>query len=329
MKEAQKYLADYINERINKRNEAIKSDNRYKAVPQQPFKNTDQWVNLAIRKIMMEATEGGYAKVAWTTGEQQSERYNLRKQIDWVEYEKVPGGTIQLVYLQEAEHSYPKNDLSDYFGKEVANKIISGEGKALGRGIMQLKDLEVGGEGMKGFYNKILPSQANKLGKQFGAKVEVIEIDGLGQQLALPVTEKMIDSTDEGMPLFRRADNLMDNADNFKDNVKDYNAFLNKALNNAADKQALIDKSRSEGLSSLPKVIEQYLAEIDNPAELEAIKNELRVDMPDEAMRYLLWRNANPNDGSVAWRAKESMKMQELDPNVLFRRGLIPLPNAF
>ena len=130
---------------------------------------------------------------------------------------------------------------------------------------------------------------------------------------------------------FRRgnADNLMDNADNFKDNVKDYNAFLNNALNNAADKQALIDKARSEGLSSLPKVIEQYLAEIDNPAELEAIKNELRVDMPDEAMRYLLWRNANPNDGSVAWRAKESMKMQELDPNVLFRRGLMPLPNAF
>ena len=78
----------------------------------------------------------------------------------------------------------------------------------------------------------------------FGAKIEVIkEIDGLGQQLALPVTEKMIDSTDEGMPLFRRADNLMDNADNFKDNVKDYNAFLNNALNNASvDKQVPIDK---------------------------------------------------------------------------------------
>ena len=57
----------------------------------------------------MEATEGGYDKVAWTTGEQQSERYDLSKQIDWVEYEKVPfGGTIRLVYLQEAEHSYPK-----------------------------------------------------------------------------------------------------------------------------------------------------------------------------------------------------------------------------
>ena len=142
---------------------------------------------------------------------------------------------------------------------------------------------------------------------------------------------KVAKASDKSDIRFRRgnADNLMDNADNFKDNVKDYNAFLNNALNNTTNKQALIDKARSEGLSSLPKVIEQYLAEIDNPAELEAIKNELRVDMPDEAMRYLLWRNANPNDGSVAWRAKESMKMQELDPNVLFRRGSIPLPNAF
>ena len=33
------------------------------------------------------------------------------------------------------------------------------------------QDLKVGGEGMKGFYDKIVPEAANKLGKQFGAKV--------------------------------------------------------------------------------------------------------------------------------------------------------------
>ena len=32
-------------------------------------------------------------------------------------------------------------------------------------------DLKVGGEGMKGFYDKIIPDAANKLGKQWGAKV--------------------------------------------------------------------------------------------------------------------------------------------------------------
>ena len=32
-------------------------------------------------------------------------------------------------------------------------------------------DLKVGGEGMKGFYDKIVPDAANKLGKPWGAKV--------------------------------------------------------------------------------------------------------------------------------------------------------------
>ena len=34
----------------------------------------------------------------------------------------------------------------------------------------------VGGEGMKGFYDKIIPDAANKLGKQWGAKVEDTKI---------------------------------------------------------------------------------------------------------------------------------------------------------
>ena len=38
-------------------------------------------------------------------------------------------------------------------------------------------DLKVGGEGMKGFYDKIVPEVANKLGKQFGAKVQSTKID--------------------------------------------------------------------------------------------------------------------------------------------------------
>jgi hypothetical protein len=38
-------------------------------------------------------------------------------------------------------------------------------------------DLKVGGEGMRGFYDKIVPDLANKLGKQFGAKVGETKID--------------------------------------------------------------------------------------------------------------------------------------------------------
>ena len=40
-----------------------------------------------------------------------------------------------------------------------------------------VQDLKVGGEGMKGFYDKIVPEVANKLGKQFGAKVQSTKIE--------------------------------------------------------------------------------------------------------------------------------------------------------
>jgi hypothetical protein len=37
-------------------------------------------------------------------------------------------------------------------------------------------DLKVGGEGMKGFYDKILVDFANKFGKKYGANVEDVSI---------------------------------------------------------------------------------------------------------------------------------------------------------
>ena len=82
-------------------------------------------------------------------------------------------------------------------------------------------DLKVGGEGMKGFYDKILPDAANKIGKPFGASVASTEIDtaeptSYSQTWGrpeheplkvpyLPVTAPMRESVmQEGQPLFKR-----------------------------------------------------------------------------------------------------------------------------
>ena len=37
-------------------------------------------------------------------------------------------------------------------------------------------DLELGGEGMKGFYDKIIPDYLNTFGKQYGAQVETFVV---------------------------------------------------------------------------------------------------------------------------------------------------------
>nr|HPL79798.1 PLxRFG domain-containing protein [Burkholderiaceae bacterium] len=60
--------------------------------------------------------------------------------------------------------------LPDYVGKEVAQRIIDGSGERLRTGETMLSglDLKVGGEGMRAFYNKIVPSVAKDVLKKLG-----------------------------------------------------------------------------------------------------------------------------------------------------------------
>ena len=52
------------------------------------------------------------------------------------------------------------------FGKEIARKIINGEE----RGTIEGDGLELGGEGMKGFYDRMIPSWLNKYAKKWGGE---------------------------------------------------------------------------------------------------------------------------------------------------------------
>ena len=67
---------------------------------------------------------------------------------------------------------------------------------------MRGPDLQVGGEGMKGFYDNILPKSLEKLGKKFDAKVGKTEMDGV-EVWAMDITPKMRESVvSKGQPLF-------------------------------------------------------------------------------------------------------------------------------
>lgn len=170
--------------------EAIKSLEQVglKKVPDAPFKKT--WQELALKRIVREAAEKGYDKVAWTTGEQQAERYDLSKQIKEIRYHKYPKGLqdSEPSYLVQvfdrtnekvSANTYKESQLETVVGKELAQKIANGEGnrsKNIDKGVSSKAlsglDLKIGGEGMKGFYDKILVDAANKLVKKYGGKVE-------------------------------------------------------------------------------------------------------------------------------------------------------------
>ena len=169
------------------------------AVPDAPFKKT--WHELGFKRMLAHAVEGGYDRVTWTTGERQSERYDLSKKLDRVEYRREDTGTEKeewyevVAYDKEGETVYAGDELTldtveEVVGKEVAEKIQKGEGEGTWpRGLRRRRlhpdfgewralkglDLEVGGEGMKGFYDKMLPAFAAKYGKKHGATVSTVE----------------------------------------------------------------------------------------------------------------------------------------------------------
>ena len=154
------------------------------AVPDAPFKKN--WHELMLKRMLKYAATNGYDGVSWTPGEEQASRYDLSKQIDHIDYRKTPDGKYSLAPVDKngegvdlPKESFTAEELPDVIGKEVAQKIVNGEGKP-GGGRMTLSnlDLKIGGSGMKGFYDKIIPDAANKLGKQWGAKVGEVNLGG-------------------------------------------------------------------------------------------------------------------------------------------------------
>jgi hypothetical protein len=71
-------------------------------VPAAPFvQKTEAWLALALKRMIRYAAEHGYDRVAWTTGEQQAERYDLSKHVSaigWTKQERYPGTTHLTVF---------------------------------------------------------------------------------------------------------------------------------------------------------------------------------------------------------------------------------------
>lgn len=153
-------------------------------VPSAPFvTKTDAWVALSLKRMIRWAADHGFDRVAWTTGEQQANRYDLSKQVDDVLYTKNSDGTFNLaanigMNRRSLASNVKPSDLERYVGKEIAKKIIDGKGvaneaaDAFGKQYTQTAlsglDLKVGGEGMHSFYDQIVPKVANEVLKKMG-----------------------------------------------------------------------------------------------------------------------------------------------------------------
>ena len=188
-----------------------------KLIAPAPFVNkTEGWLNLTLKRVLAMAVEGGYDKVAFVNGEQSADRYRLSQQIS------------RILLLENGEfQAFDKNDelvksqkitdpeeLTPLIGKDVVQKLINQEIENItvkelnfreiargnpntfaGRQLTGI-DLDIGGQGMKTFYNQIVPNAAKALIKKLGSKLELVEFsdrDGesryvMDANFSLPVT---------------------------------------------------------------------------------------------------------------------------------------------
>lgn len=182
--------------------------------PVAPFEKN--WHELAMKRILRFAAENGYDKVAWTTGEQQAKRYDIGKEIDHIvktdenTYEVYPTSGLMMtlefdengMYADEYDREYNGKSMSDIFGKDLAKRLkempvdetLQGDG------------LRVGYDGMKGFYDEILPRFMQKYGKKWGVQVGEVTMpqleDGYQTMHAIDITDAMRESVLEGQPMF-------------------------------------------------------------------------------------------------------------------------------
>jgi hypothetical protein len=183
-------VADTI-DRLNEL-EADRAQRPYQGdrVPNAPFKTT--WPALVMKRMIKFAVDNGFDRVAWSPGELHADRYNLSKHISRVEYDQSPnnpeGGNFK-AFDQDGFaviNRYAKTaELPDIIGKAAADKLLARnpEGDKITqassiRRTLRGLDLKVGGEGMTGFYDDILPRTVQKIVGKYGAKVGRSEVRG-------------------------------------------------------------------------------------------------------------------------------------------------------
>ena len=167
-----------------------------RGVPAGPFvQNTDAWASLAVKRIMKMAVDGGYDKVAFVNGEQSADRYDLSKQVKYIQWNpgyianrrlitledisgKEIGLTVQDGIVVDSSIGADGKPLDEVLGKDVADKIRNADSGSL-RGL----DLQVGSEGMKAFYNTIIPNIAKDVIRKLGGgKMETVPIGKTWEQ---------------------------------------------------------------------------------------------------------------------------------------------------
>ena len=201
-------------------------------VPNAPFKAS--WPALVMKRMIRWAVDNGYTKIAWTTGEEQADRYNLSSVVEGIDATLLPDGRYRVNPLkraaaqaiiangmaEEGSDSVPimtSEQMRQAFGENISAQLVAGaqtEGEPFR--LEGVENLRVGGEGMKAFYDRNLVNITNDLIKKHGVKVGKISFtpedplaqvpfqgDTRGDNHGFEINDKLAEAAAGGFPLFQ------------------------------------------------------------------------------------------------------------------------------
>lgn len=182
--------------------EMIEYKGRDGGIPLAPFvTDTKSWLSLGIKRMIAYAADNSYDKVAFVNGQQSADRYDLSKSVDSITYEPTEKG-FYINVMAEGKNikdgDFTTDELEDIVGKEIVEKMEARKGErpfdpAIEPDLAETRtlsgiDLKVGGEGMKTFYDEIVPQTVGDVLKKLkvDGKVETVNIGtGAASRLAV------------------------------------------------------------------------------------------------------------------------------------------------
>ena len=197
-------IADELGIRQQLEDLYVKMTSDLDAVAAAPYVgSTEGWTDFAIKKQLDKALDADSDYFTWTPGDVHADRYNLSNFVDEIHYSP---SEERLYGLKNKKGVFEKDatpdELVKLIGEGPAQKLLSqpeveSKWHSSPRRILTGVDMNIGGEGMRGYYDKVYPKRVEEvIRKATGAKpqIEVIEVqtaNGPRKQLGVRLTDEM------------------------------------------------------------------------------------------------------------------------------------------
>lgn len=252
--------------------------NENRVVPQIPFKN--KWRELALKRMIQVAAEEGFAHVAWTTGQMQTDRYDQTVVLESLHVvAEFRAGQFLYTFSGRGktdnagdyqQERVPEKNLANHLGKDMAKQVIdhfkqqvaaeegsdiqeeisTGGAVYIGDTIFPDLELSVGGNKLRTLYDSLIPRDARKIGKPYGAEVTVQQFGGLTSTFSTEDIERAQNAVNNDLDL---AGEIFETAED-----AEHRADVNLALSN--DDFVVVSSPRFNGFrlmktSDVPPVL--------------------------------------------------------------------------